>query len=547
MTSTKKTVCVIGAGSSGLVVMKELQAVGHDFQCFEVLPHIGGVYLKSYQDTVLTTSSLLTAWSDHSDGKEKDPTFWTAEEYIDYLHKFAVKHDLLQRIMFNCVVQSIRKCEDTGTWLVTVLRGRPCKNMLRCEDVPEDQFAEPRVIEFDAIAVCTGTNTFASLPSFPGKEDFHGEILHSEEYVSPERFEGRKVLIVGAGESGSDIINEVSKVAASCGIAIRGKHGHILPRTQGNGRVSDVNTNRCRYSNPYVFGGLIGWLNQVTTQTLLSLEPDSEKKRILLKVDELNLQQKTSAFSKFGCKNEGFVSAMVVQGAQLFRNNFILQQDRAVFEDGSEFECDTVLACTGYRNAFPFFDEHHPELARAGQNPRGNFKQIFAIAFPGQVGFFGFARPAFGSIPPTVEIQARVWAMVINEELKLPGADEMRRVALRDQLEWERRFALDAHRVKGLVDYQIYCDGLAEMMGVMPPLAELLRTKPLLWLKIMCGPFTVHQYRLRGPYSDPVRAEQVLMRHPLGDLLETCITAFFLVLAKFLTLLGIPGFKPNSF
>jgi hypothetical protein len=64
----KKHICVIGAGSSGLVVMKELTKLGHRVTCFESLPSIGGVYTKSYQNTILTTSSLLTAWSDHSDG-----------------------------------------------------------------------------------------------------------------------------------------------------------------------------------------------------------------------------------------------------------------------------------------------------------------------------------------------------------------------------------------------------------------------------------------------------------------------------------------------
>jgi cation diffusion facilitator CzcD-associated flavoprotein CzcO len=74
-----KSVCVIGAGASGLVVMKELQAAGHTFECYDMLPQIGGVYLKSYKNTILTTSSLMTAWSDHSDGKEEKPKFWTAE------------------------------------------------------------------------------------------------------------------------------------------------------------------------------------------------------------------------------------------------------------------------------------------------------------------------------------------------------------------------------------------------------------------------------------------------------------------------------------
>ena len=41
-----KHVCVIGAGSSGLMVMKELQSVGHTFHCFELLPNVGGVRTK---------------------------------------------------------------------------------------------------------------------------------------------------------------------------------------------------------------------------------------------------------------------------------------------------------------------------------------------------------------------------------------------------------------------------------------------------------------------------------------------------------------------
>jgi hypothetical protein len=44
--------------------------------CFEKSPLIGGVYTKSYDSTLLTTSSLLTSFSDYSDGKEDRPRFW---------------------------------------------------------------------------------------------------------------------------------------------------------------------------------------------------------------------------------------------------------------------------------------------------------------------------------------------------------------------------------------------------------------------------------------------------------------------------------------
>lgn len=543
----KKHICVIGGGSSGLILMKELKSLGHDVTCFEKLPAIGGVYVKSYQNTILTTSSLLTAFSDYSDGKESNPKFWTAEEYLVYLENFAKKHDLYKHINFLHSVQCVRKCKESGKWIVTVKGGQGCANIERCEDVKPDPCAEEKTFSFDAIAVCTGTNTYSSLPKFNGQERFKGSIVHSEEYRNPDRFAGKRVLIIGAGESGSDITNEISKTADKCAIAIRGLHGHLIPRIQGNGRVTDLNTNRCRYSNPYVLGDWIGYVNQMAKRYVAQFNPDSDMKKVLSKIGELNLKQGTSAFSKFGCKNEGFVTAMVLRGAELHRDDFELFENKAVFADGTEFVCDEIVACTGYRNSFPFFDEFHPELCFAGMNPRTNFKQVFSIEHPGEVAFFGFARPAFGSIPPTTEMQSRLFSLVINGEVALPSKDEMVRVAAEDQLDWEKRFGYDAKRVKGLVDFQVYCDGLAKLIGCMPPLGELFLTKPNLWLKIMFGPFTMHQYRISGPYADPKRAEEVYARQPLGDFLESSITASFLITAKALSLLGFEKFKPNNF
>ena len=146
----KKHVGVLGAGSSGLIVMKELTSLGHTVECFDLLPCLGGVYVKSYESTILTTSSLLTAWSDYSDGKEADPKFWTAEEYLNYLTCFAKKHDLLKYINFSHRVECIRKDPATGKWNVTVRGGQGCQNIERCEAVPED----PKVVNWSFFFCC---------------------------------------------------------------------------------------------------------------------------------------------------------------------------------------------------------------------------------------------------------------------------------------------------------------------------------------------------------------------------------------------------------
>lgn len=54
-------------------------------------------------------------------------------------------------------------------------------------------------------------------------------------------------------------------------------------------------------------------------------------------------------------------------------------------------------------------------------------------------------------------------------------------------------------------------------------------------------------YRLVGPYADPTRAAEVYKRQPIGDLLESTITASFLLTAKVLSLMGFRSFKPNNF
>ena len=101
---------------------------------------------------------------------------------------------------------------------------------------------------------------------------------------------------------------------------------------------------------------------------------------------------------------------------------------------------------------------------------------------------------------------------------------------------WEWRFGYDAKRVKGLVDFQLYCDELAAEIGALPPLTHLFFSKPMIWWKIMFSSFTMHQYRLTGPYANPEVCEPVYAKSPAGDFLECSITAAFLITAKILSI-----------
>jgi len=621
----KKHIAVIGAGASGLTAIKELTAMGHKVTCLEASPRIGGVYTKSYDSTLLTTSSLLTAYSDYSDGLEARPRFWSDEEYLHYLDGFAHAFKLVDKIQFRTKVEKVHRCPHSLKWHLTLRRevftwphrtmfllgrahdkakAKECKETLgkavledfygKCEseggfdkvkytydydyvdhvtgETKRMSHAEPPPIEdtvfaFDALVVATGTNTWASLPKFKGNDEFKGKIIHAENYKKPEVYRGQRVMIVGAGESGSDICNEVAQYADKVAIVVRGKHGHLIPRKQADGRVTDLNTNRARYSNPYVLGDWVGWANQHAKKFVATYasNTDPEEAKVLQTIGKLNLEQNTSAFSKFGCKNEGFVTAMVSKGCELHRDGFRLTPKGALFEDGTEFECDVVIACTGYRNAFPIFlnpatlNEKVPgtcptasltyqQLGEELANPRLLYKQCIHPAFPdGALATMGFARPAFGSIPPCSEMQSRLYSLVVSGDKKLPCSAELRKKCATDQANWDYRFGYDAKRVKGLVDFQLYCDDLASEIGALPPLARIFFTKPKLWFKLMFSSFTMHQYRLTGPFANPAVAAKVYERQPVGDFLECSITAIFLLLAKILSLIGFRQFTPNHF
>jgi putative flavoprotein involved in K+ transport len=76
--------------------------------------------------------------------------------------------------------------------------------------------------DFTARAVVSATGTWAAphVPAFPGRETFGGMQIHSAAYESPDRFAGTRVLVVGGGNSGAQILAEVSKVADATWVAL---------------------------------------------------------------------------------------------------------------------------------------------------------------------------------------------------------------------------------------------------------------------------------------------------------------------------------------
>ena len=89
--------------------------------------------------------------------------------------------------------------KQTGQWIITL------------KDKKTDKVKENT---FDAVLVCTGRNSEKYVPCFPGLSNFKGEVIHSHDYRKPTGYEGKRVLVIGIGNTGSEIAVELSAVAS---------------------------------------------------------------------------------------------------------------------------------------------------------------------------------------------------------------------------------------------------------------------------------------------------------------------------------------------
>ena len=103
---------------------------------------------------------------------------------------------------FQTVVTNVQKAnnfEENGQWIVTT------KNLTSQRELKE---------KYDFVLVCNGHYTEPNKPKVPGLETFKGKVLHTHDYKDFRGFEDKKVLVVGIGNSASDVACELSRHAS---------------------------------------------------------------------------------------------------------------------------------------------------------------------------------------------------------------------------------------------------------------------------------------------------------------------------------------------
>lgn len=474
-----KKVAVIGAGASGLVAIKSCLEEGLEPTCFERTEDIGGLWrfdenpeagrASIYKSVIINTSKEMMCYSDFPI-PEDFPNFMHNSKILRYFRLYAEHFQLTQYIRFKTTVCSIKKRPDfatSGQW-----------------DVTTEKDGEQESAIFDAVLVCSGHHTQAHLPlqSFPGIEKFKGRYLHSRDYKNAEDFKGKRVIVIGIGNSGGDIAVELSRTASQVFLSTR-RGSWVLNRVSDYGYPLDM-LRLTRFFNT---------LKHAVPGFLLNQFIESELNK---RFDHANygLKPKHRVFSQHPMVNDDLPNR-IIAGTVLMKSNVAkFTETDAIFDDDTvEKNIDAVIFATGYTFSFPFCEE-----LKVQHNKISLYKYSFLPELEKQtLAVIGLIQP-LGAIMPISELQCRLATSIFTGENLLPSVSEMKEDIRKKKEEMEKRYVCSQrHTIQ--VDYLEYMDELAELLGVKPNLSSLFLSDPKLAFNVYFGPCTPYQYRLSGP------------------------------------------------
>jgi len=478
---------VIGAGPGGLVCTKELLEQGvSKVVCLEQSSVIGGVFANTYDDLMLTSSATISMFSDFWIGDGEQHKFWTKAEALDYWQRYAHHFGVLDRIRFDTKVISV--APQSEGWQVQLASG--------------DTLLTKRV------ALAIGNN---AIPNYPEWKDLLTDVeySHSKEYRNADKFAGKNVVLVGGGESGSDVALGVSRVASKSWVSLRNSTGWVAPRHRGE-YAADISTHRGVWGLPRDYGAT---LSKAICQAELSKNDPVHDA-----VVELNkkIKARKGVWGTYGTKTFSLPKAIVNHGCKVVSGIVKVENGGKTLHTaaGERLDnIDAVVFSTGYKNFVSFL----PADLQA-TDPRSLYKHMFHPQYRDKLVWIGSARPGFGSQFPIMEMQSRLFAMICKGERVLPTPAEMERVTCEDRAVYLEQFEHNAHRLRSLVDYHRYMDDIADLIGCKPPFWEYFFLHPRVWLRIVYGAIQSTQFRLRGPGNKESLAQELLLKLPVSKM-----------------------------
>jgi indole-3-pyruvate monooxygenase len=195
---------IVGAGPSGLAVAATLRRHGVPFTILERSDGISDLWTNRTYDRLRLHLPKVFCELPHVAFPADFPTYPTKHEFLRYLRSYTESFAVSP--LFGRAVTSARFDAAAGLWLVTAVSA-------------DEGVATEFVSQW--LVVASGENAEVVVPKVKGKERFEGEVLHSSEYRSGERFKGKKVMVVGCGNSGMEMCLDLCERGATPFMSVR--------------------------------------------------------------------------------------------------------------------------------------------------------------------------------------------------------------------------------------------------------------------------------------------------------------------------------------
>ncbi|MDJ0633326.1 MAG: NAD(P)-binding domain-containing protein [Xenococcaceae cyanobacterium MO_188.B29] len=366
---------IIGAGFVGLGMAQALQEAGILYDQVDASDRLGGNWYHGVYETAHIISSRKVTQFTNFPMPEDYPDFPSAQNMLDYINAFVDHFNLRKQIEFNRKVNYVRPIEN-NFWEVTFAKG------------------EQRI--YKGVIMCNGHHWCKRFPEFTG--EFNGEIIHSKDYKRPEQLKGKRVLVIGGGNSACDIAAEAARVGAKCVLSMR-ETVWFIPKTFAGIPVADLSKGR---SPAWYQRLLIYLLIRFTFGKHESYGLPKPKHRIFEKHPTINNEV------PYYMKHGRIAYKPGVRGLDGWSVEFF---------DGSREEFDLIVCATGYYVAYPFLP---PELQRVKGSVVKCYGDSFLDDYKGLY-FIGWYQPRSG-IGSIISAFAPVFAryLKLQDEINVP-------------------------------------------------------------------------------------------------------------------------------
>jgi cation diffusion facilitator CzcD-associated flavoprotein CzcO len=387
---TTQKYCVVGAGSSGICIAKWFRQLGVPCDVIEREEDVGGnwwfgkPHSAVCQSTHLISSKRMTEYRDYP-MPDTYPDYPSHRLVLAYLRDYARHFEVYPLIQFNRSIERIERADD-GCWDMLLDGG------------------ERR--QYGGLVVANGHNWDAKRPEYPGT--FDGLQLHSAQYKTPDVIRGKRVLVVGAGNSGCDIAVESAQNAAKTFHSSRRGY-HYYPKYFLGMPADALNERFLKWRLPL-------WLRRMTGSMLVKMVLGWPQDYGLPKPDH-------KLFESHPIVNSQMLYYVGHGDIHVKPDVAELCGDRVKFVDGSVEEIDVIIYATGFKTSFPFLDVKY--LNHNGQKPdlylnvfHPEYDNLFVV---------GMIQPDSGQFGLVDDQSQAVARFVVAQQQGNRGAEAFRR------------------------------------------------------------------------------------------------------------------------